>query len=431
MAKLPATFEVSITSLSPSGEGKGDFNTRKISVWGAFPGDVVRVRPVRVSKHDAKAVIATIIKPCEARRTAFDAHWISCGPWQVISEDAQAVYKKEMVRKEFSAAKMSLPEDFELVTSDAKTHYRNKMEFSFVDTPEGISIGLHDRGRHWYTHPHESCALAHEKINELGNSVARELRRHGVRAADCKSLIVRYSYFEDKCVAALFAVRKDFPRIAIDDATCKSFGVFYSDPTSPVSKTTEILQQDGELSLVEQVGGARLKYFYENFFQVNPPAFEKVIAYMKAQMEPNYKVGVDLYCGVGTIGLALAGHFCELRSVEFDARAAETVRENAAANGIKNVSVWGGEAEKQPLSEILNGADMIMLDPPRAGMHPKVIKALLASNVPNIWYVSCNHKSQARDMMALGAQYKIKRARLFDFYPQTPHVESVLLLEKK
>ena len=172
------------------------------------------------------------------------------------------------------------------------------------------------------------------------------------------------------------------------------------------------------------------KYFYDSFFQINPPVFENVLAYIRQQIDRG-RILVDLYSGVGTIGFNLAGQFEKVFSVESDERALVAAGENRQNHQLENVTIMSGLAEKADLRIILVAADTLIVDPPRSGLHPKVTKAILEACPECFIYVSCNPLTQANDLAVLKEKYQIRDWRLFDLYPQTPHVESVLVLERK
>jgi tRNA/tmRNA/rRNA uracil-C5-methylase (TrmA/RlmC/RlmD family) len=201
-------------------------------------------------------------------------------------------------------------------------------------------------------------------------------------------------------------------------------------PITPATKTTEVLFKKGNDFIEEEISGVNLKYYYDSFFQINPSAFESIIKYLKENIRDN-KVLVDLYSGVGTIGFCLHKKFKEIHMVEFDKKASDISLENAKLNNIKNVQSYGGETEKQDLMQFLTSNDTLVVDPPRSGMHPKAIKQIIDIVPKNFIYISCNPFTQLRDMKEFSQKYRIMNWRLFDLYPQTPLLESVLILIKK
>ena len=428
--KLPAQFELKIDKLANNGEGVGFLNGKEVNIFGAFPGEIVLAKPTTRKKKIWKAELLEVIKESKNRRKEKESHYLSCGPWQTIDEKLQLKYKKESVEKAFLEARLpNLPKP-EIIESDDKFNYRNKMEFSFTEIDGELNLALHKRYRHGKYSELNDCCLAANKINEVSRYVLAELKTRKIQNKQLKNLLLRYSAKEDKCLAILFVVDKDIELFGMENKNILGWQIIYSDPLSPVTKTTETLFKEGGNSIIENISGIDLKYYYNSFFQINPKAFEKIIEYLKENIESN-KVLVDLYSGVGTIGLCLNEKFEEIHFVEFDKKASEISLENAKLNNIENVQTYGGEAEKQDLIQFLSSSDTLIVDPPRSGMHPKAIKQILEIGPENFIYVSCNPHTQLRDMLDLSQKYRIINWRLFDLYPQTPHLESVLILVKK
>ena len=428
--KLPPEFELKIDKLANNGEGVGFLNGKEINVFGAFPGEIILAKPTTRKKKVWKAELLEITKPSKERRKEKENHYLSCGPWQTIDEKSQLEFKRKMVVKAFEDnldGKLPKPE---IVESNRKYNYRNKMEFSFTEIDGNLSLALHKRYRHGQYSELETCCLAEQKINEVSGIVIDELRKRKIKNKQLKNLLVRYSAKEDKCLVMLFVVDREIELFAANDESILGWHIIYSDPLSPVTKTTEILYREGSDTIIENISGVDLKYYYDSFFQINPSAFEKIINYLDENIGKN-KVLVDLYSGVGTIGLSLSKKFQEIHLVEFDKKASEISLENAKFNKIANVQAYGGETEKQDLIQFLSSSDTLIIDPPRSGMHPKAIKQIIDIAPENFIYVSCNPFTQLRDMQKIISKYKIVNWRLFDLYPQTPHLESVLILAKK
>ncbi len=431
--KLPPQFELKIDKLANNGEGVGFLDGKEINVFGAFPGEIILAKPTTRKKRIWKAELLELIKPNKKRRESSETHYLSCSPWQTIDEKTQLKYKKEMVINAFEKvleAKLPKLPNPKIIESENKFHYRNKMEYSFTIVEGKLSLALHKRYRHGQYSELESCCLAEKKINEVSQIVLDELKKRKIGNSQLKNLLLRYSAKEDKCLVALFVVDKGVELFKINNENVLGWQIIYSDPLSPTTKTTEILLKEGGDTIVENISGINLRYYYDSFFQINPKAFEDIIDYLSENIQEN-KVLVDLYSGVGTIGLCLNKKFSEIHLVEFDKKASEISLENAIFSNIKNVQVYGGEAEKQELANYLSENDTLIVDPPRSGMHPKAIKQILEIAPENFIYISCNPFTQLRDMLEFSEKYRIVKWQLFDLYPQTPHLESVLILSKK
>ncbi|MFH0891706.1 MAG: methyltransferase [Candidatus Falkowbacteria bacterium] len=430
--KLPSQFEVKIEKFSFAGEGVGRYGGREVFVYGALPGETVMARPLKKRRKGITAGFLEVIKPAAARRPAAEDHFFSCSPWQIIPEELQFKYKRESAERMFRESAGKLPQsDPGIVGGERLWHYRNKMEFSFTENKSGgLSLALHKRGSRYECWPLTGCAIAHERINACAGEIVKTLAAQNIKREQLKYLLIRYGYFEDKCLAALFVADENFPVGGADIPGLAGWRIIYSDPRTPATVTTKVLHEEGRDYLTEEISGLKLKYYYDSFFQTNPPAFSGLLSYLKDNIRPGGTL-IDLYSGVGTIGFSLARDFERVISVEFDLRAAEAARFNLSVNKIANAAVIGGAAEKQDLSVILSKADTVIVDPPRTGLHPKVIKAILEKAPENFIYISCNPLTQARDFALFKKKYRARHWRLFDLYPQTPHMESVIIMEKR
>jgi 23S rRNA (uracil1939-C5)-methyltransferase len=430
--KLPPRFAVKIEKLIFSGEGIGRYENRPVFVMGALPGETVLVRPLKKNRHGIKAAIIEITEPAPGRRPAREGHYLSCSPWQVIPEETQRRYKRDAVIDLFARASGAKPAiDPEIVASEKPWHYRNKMEFSFFAGKNGdLSLAFHQRGRWGEYCALEDCALAHERINEVARNIIEVLRARGVKTAALKNLVLRYSYFEDKCLAALFVVDRDFKIFDLEIPDLAGTKIIYSDPRTPAAVATAVLHEQGRDCLTEEILGIKLKYHTDSFFQINPPAFADLLRYIRGYVAASDCL-VDLYSGVGTIGYCLSDVFARVVSVESDLPAVAAARDNLLTNKLENVILLEGAAEKQDLPALLAAAGTIIVDPPRSGLHPRVIREILRAVPEQFIYVSCNPATQARDFALLKEKYRIRHWRLFDLYPQTPHVESVIIAERK
>ena len=432
--RLPPHFDVTIKKLVPSGEGLGHFENRRIFVYGVMPEDQVRVRPVKVGRYAARAAVVDILEASPLRRAPQDEHFAISSPWQIMPEEKQLEYKKALAKEIFQQKAGRPPfETVEITPSPENWHYRNKMEFCFAEDSEGkLTIAAYERARFNSFVPLKVCHLAHKKINTCLARIMDILNEKKVSCRQLKNIVIRYSYYEDKCIAVLYAVDKDFSCFDVAHEDLEGWTIVFSDPLSPAAKTTKVLYHTGRDFLIEKMGGLFLKYYYDSFFQISPPAFEEVLSYVNSHVEPYGKGNllVDLYAGVGTIGFYLADKFREVYSIEYDGRSTEAAQDNARKNSLKNVTLISDPAERTDLRNILSKADVLILDPPRSGLHPKALRAIVAHAPPRLVYVSCNPKTQAQDFASLQGKYKAVKWRLFDLHPQTPHVESVLILER-
>jgi tRNA/tmRNA/rRNA uracil-C5-methylase (TrmA/RlmC/RlmD family) len=240
--------------------------------------------------------------------------------------------------------------------------------------------------------------------------------------------VVRESKSNEKLLAILFAKAESIPKFSVDDIPgLAGFIVFHSTEKSPASVPTKELWRWGESELHQLVLGTDIVYSWDSFFQNNVPMFEAAMEEMQKAVPDNANV-LELYSGVGTIGLLLAKRAMHVHGVEIVQGAVDSAKQNAELAKILNYVAECIPAEKMD-ARLLDKRDVLVLDPPRSGLHPKVIGMILEKKPPVVIYLSCNPETQARDYSMLKDLYNIESVTGFDFYPETPHLESLAILK--
>jgi 23S rRNA (uracil1939-C5)-methyltransferase len=251
------------------------------------------------------------------------------------------------------------------------------------------------------------------------------LNRKKIFAGDLKSLVFR-SNKKGECVAALFVKIEEFDEFEIPDSL-KGLVCYYSNPKSPASVKTAKLSQKGDIKLSDLVCGTNLEYDVDSFFQVNVPVFEKAIEDIRTNLASDTKELTDFYGGVGSIGV-LTAQGKPLKIVEVHKDSAKMAKENLAKLNLRNAEVICLPGEES-LDSIVEDSTIIV-DPPRAGLHKKVVQTISEIKPKQVVYLSCNPVTQARDVkILLEAGYKISFAKGYNFFPKTPHIESLVVLE--
>jgi len=432
MAKISFPIEVMMEKLTPGGEGVGFYDGIPVHVYGLFPGEKGLIQPRRkVTRKKIEGYYDSILEPADFRREPEEEHYLSCSPWQVIPENKQREYKKSLAVQLFKPLMNgNLVVEPEIDSTDLVWGYRNKMEFSFAEDNEGkLATAFYQRSKYNRFAVASGCRLCPQTVNECLQKIVGILREKGFSKSDFKNLGFRYSFMENQCLATLYVKREDFPVFDVSIDHVAGWRIVYSTPLSPAACVTKVLHEQGRSSLVEKVNGFSFEYPMDSFFQINPLTFGLVLDFVKEHKRGKSCL-VDLYSGVGTFGIALSPFFEKVVCVESDALAAEIIRKNSFRNNVKNISVISSPAEKTALKEIFTLADTLIVDPNRGGLHPKVTKAISDFGTQHFIYVSCNQVTQAQDFSQLKQNYEIAAWRLFDLYPQTPHVESVLVLER-
>lgn len=427
-----ATFPIVETTLDRivgGGQALGTYpDGRKMFVWGGLPGETVKVQVTKKRSKLVEGRVVEVLKPSPERIEAVDPEsYLSTSPWQIMKPEAEAHYKAALIEEAFELHDIVLPNAIEVKTDGVRFGYRNKVEFSFywdteTDTLELAFFVRASKGKI----PVEGTSLALEPINVLARAIRDTLRTKSIEARSLKTLLIRCDQ-NGNCVWQLY-VKDRWDDIITDQEAAKlpAVGgeVIFSDPRSPASRITERLGSFGQTVLTDSILGTEFSYATESFFQVNIPMYETALSDMKQWLErPSV---VDMYSGVGTIGLTIGGETPVL--VELDESAVREMRRNTTA--LKSKAKVVHAASETALDYIERDADII-LDPPRAGLHADVVRRLLDVRPKRIVYLSCNPVTQARDVAMLAEAYGIRHHTGYNFFPATPHIEHLVVLDLK
>jgi 23S rRNA (uracil1939-C5)-methyltransferase len=269
----------------------------------------------------------------------------------------------------------------------------------------------------------QGSELAMPALDKAAHAVLAELQKNNPRAGDLKTIIVRCSQ-DGQAVVALYTKLNSFDKITLPEGV-KGLRVYYSDPKSPASVPTKLLYELGDAHLTDRLQGREFTYDVDSFFQVNLPIFDQALARIKENFADQAEL-VDMYAGTGSIGLSVSSRAVDL--IELDPATVAMARLNADASDL-DVTVVETSSEKA-LDYIVSDKPLIF-DPPRAGLHEKVVNRTLAALPPRIAYLSCNPATQARDLARLTEAYTITYFETFNFFPHTPHIETLAILERK
>ncbi len=411
-------IEVSIEKLVHGGQGLGTLpDGRKVFVWGALTGERVMVEVLKGKRSYAEAIAREIIEPSPMRIEPREANYLATSPWQIVKFAAENDYKKRIVEELFVQAHVPLP-DFEMTAAGDEWHYRNKMEYSFWGDDDGLHLALYDRGTH-----HKSIVtgseLALPAVDAGARALVAEMQQHSPRAGDLKSLVVRANQ-RGEAVAALFVKLETFRKLTLPPEL-KGLRVYYSNPKSPASVPTKLIDEQGDVTLSDELLGKTYRYDVDSFFQVNIPVVSEALRRIAEQVKGDDIV--DMYAGVGSIGLSVAAKRVTL--VELDPATAAMARLNAANSGLEAEVV---EASTEKVLDCIVPDVPVIFDPPRAGLHDHVVARTLEVKSPQVVYLSCNPATQARDLAKLQEAYDISYFEGFNFFPHTPHIETLAVL---
>lgn len=413
--------EVKVGRLVHGGQGLGELpDGKKVFVWNALPSETVRVRLIRNKRSYAEAVAEDIIVASPERTTPREENYLSTSPWQMMAFTAENKYKAEIVDELFKREKVDLPSHGPVVHTGPEWHYRNKMEYSFWGDEAGLHLALHQRGSHGKQIV-QGSKLAIPAVDAAAGAIVGQLSIRNTRAGDLKTIIVRCNQ-KGEAVAALYTKLTKFSRLALPQEL-KGLRVYHSNPKSPASVATELLYELGDCRLADTLLGKEFEYDVDSFFQVNLPVYEKALQSIKQHVTAD---PTDMYSGVGSIGLSVAKKHAIL--IETDPATTIMAQRNFTASGLRGSVV---QAAAEQALEYITPDNPVIFDPPRAGLHPRVVEACLATLPPQIIYLSCNPATQARDLRLLQASYGVKFFEIYNFFPRTPHIETLAVLTRK
>ena len=434
MMKQHPPVTVTLSAIIGGGQAIGTLEEgKKVLVWGGLPLETVEVAVTKKKSKYLEGTVETVISASNERVAPKDPEsYLSTSPWQIMKFEAEQHYKSALIEEAFELHDIVLPQPITVYSDEHEYGYRNKIEFSFwydTDT-EKLSLAFFRRGTHGKISV-EGTSLASPAITDVSRVIIKILNDLKVGGRDLKTLLIRSNangdvawqlYVKNESIdggAIITAVEAAYPSICAE--------VIYSNPKSPASVITKRLAASSETALSDTILDVPFRYATEGFFQINLPVYEQALRDMKKWIANDTPV-IDLYSGVGTIGLTIGGD--DVTLIELNEHAVREMKRNIYELGMKGKAKPILAASEDATEHIIAEATIIV-DPPRAGLHDDVIDRLLDVQPARIIYLSCNPVTQARDIGKLGEVYGIRHHQGYNFFPRTPHIEHLVILDKK
>ncbi len=456
---------ITITDYAAEGKSLVRHDGKVIFVSGAIPGDIVNIQIGKSKKDWAEGRATAIIEPAPDRLTPFCKHFGNCGgcKWQMLPYEKQLQYKQQEVEQNLKRiGKIDLPEIMPIIGSEQTVHYRNKLEFTFSNkrflTNEEINTdaALVQQNALGYHAPRifdkiidiTTCHLLADVNNDIRNTVRDfatekafefyDIRNH---TGWLRNIIIRYTTTGELMVNICLNHDAEADRIALFDHLLSkvpsiSTLLYTINPkwNDSIYDLTPMVYH-GKGYVVEKLGDLQFIISPKSFFQTNTKQAEKLYQITKdfAALNGN-EVVYDLYCGTGSIGIFVSDQAKKIIGVEVIEDAIEDAKKNAALNNIHHAEFFAGDVIKICNDDFFKKhgrPDVVITDPPRVGMHEKLVLKLLEMEAPKIVYVSCNTATQARDLGLLAEKYKVEKVQPVDMFPHTHHIECVVLLTLK
>ena len=455
---------VRIESVAAEGKALAKVDGAVLFVPFAVPGDIVDVKVTKKKKNYMEGYILRLVTPSEHRIEPFCSHFGICGgcKWQPLPYPMQLQAKQQQVYDQLvRIGHLDVPEISPIVPSDETVYYRNKLEFTFSDRrwiyqdedPDGLSpaqrcgLGFHVGRFFDKVLDIKHCYLQKDPSNQIRLFIKEYAVSHGLpffnirehtgflrnmfirstEAGDIMLIICFYHEDAEARTALLDAVSEAFPQIS------SLYYVINGKANDSVADQECILYK-GDEAIYEHMEGLRFKIGPKSFYQTNTrQAFKLYSVAREFAGLTGEETVYDLYTGTGTIAQFVSSKARKVIGIEYVPEAICDARENALANGITNCEFFAGD-----MKDILTDSfvsqhgrpDVVILDPPRAGIHPDVAQVILNAEPERIVYVSCNPASQARDLAILCSRYRITAVRPVDMFPHTHHVENVVRLDR-
>lgn len=408
---------------------------RKAFVWGGLPGETATFRVTKKKSRMVEGVVEEITTASPERIEPLDPDsYLSTSPWQIMNFEAEQHHKAQLIDEAFELHHITLPTPTDIYTDGIEYGYRNKVEFSWygeIDAISGVDtldLAFFRRGTRGKIAVN-GTSLARDEINQLAIAIRDLLRTKPVTARNLKTLLIRCDQ-DGNCVWQLYLKDEIADLITTDEAAqlpAQGGEVIFSNPKSPASVITKRLMSFGDIVLSDTILGTPFRYATEGFFQVNVPIYEQSLKDMAEWIgqDVDSRPTVDMYSGVGTIGLTIGSPDTVL--VEINEHAVREMQRNITELGRDATAVLA--ASEQALDYITSDRTIIV-DPPRAGLHADVVARLLDQAPGRIIYLSCNPVTQARDVELLLVKYRIVHTQGYNFFPRTPHIEHLVVLDK-
>ena len=464
--KLDLVLEdITIESVAAEGKALAHYDGAVVFVESAVPGDVVDIRIIKKKPNYMEGFVVKMKKPSEHRLKPFCEHFGFCGgcKWQPLPYEMQLQSKQQQVWDQLvRLGHLDIPPISPILGSENTRFYRNKLEFTFssrrwfmkdedpstLSPEECCGLGFHVGKFFDKVLDIKRCWLQRDPSNDIRNFIREYTLKHGfeyfdirantgfirnmfIRTTEAGDVMLIVCFFHDDLSRreGLFeAVLEAFPQI-------KSLYYVINHKLNDSISDQECILYKGEDAIYEQMEGLKFKIGPKSFYQTNSPQAYRLYSVARdLACLTGSEVVYDLYTGIGTIAQFVSGRASKVIGIEYVPEAIEDAVANAAANGITNCEFFAGDMKDILTPDFVaehGRPDVIILDPPRAGIHPDVAEVILGAEPDRIVYVSCNPASQARDLAILGRKYTITAVQPVDMFPHTQHVENVCALKLK
>lgn len=470
--KKPLLENIEVEAVAAEGNGLAHVDGQVLFVSQAIPGDVVDVQVNKVRRGYMSGYVRKLVKPSEKRAVPFCPHYGVCGgcTWQILPYSDQIAFKQQQVFDQLTRiGHLNIPEISPILGSEKIEYYRNKLEYTFsnrrwvlseeesenLPDEERFGLGFHISGFFDKVLDIKDCHLQREPTNAIRLFIKDYAVQHNLSFYDLRqnrgflrTMMVRTTSTGENMLLISFgneAQGRDEDIKALLDAVVDKFpeinSLHYVINTRGNDALGDLkcIHYSGAEAVYEKMENLRFKIGPKSFYQTNSEQAYRLYSVVRDFVREGIAEGekpviYDLYTGTGTIALFLSSLASKVVGIEYVPEAIEDAKINASENGITNSEFFAGDMKDVLSGEFItrHGApDIVVLDPPRAGIHPDVAKVLMETAPERMVYVSCNPATQARDLAIFAEKYNIIHVQPVDMFPHTTHVENVVSLVKR
>lgn len=395
-------MKITIQKIIYPGRSLGLSENKTILTDEGLPGETVEIIPIEEKKNYIEAKTTKIITPSVSRITPCCSHYQTCSPYQYIDYKTQLAIKESQLKEIFpNTLIISVP-------SPEIWGYRNKIKLAVIWKNKKAGLAYHIPESRDKFIQIESCCLVSENVNKFLASFIETVNKENLTSIE--EVEVRESYSNKELML-----------------TIRPYGKLESKLNTLFSKFNA-----KNTYIEETISGKTFRIGPESFFQINVPMLGEALKEMQKSLNQDKKeIIADLYCGIGIFGISLSPYVKEVIGIESAPGNISFLKSNLKLNKIKNFRLYEGLCEKLFPSLMTGNIDTLILDPPRKGLDNMLCQNIILSSIKKIIYLSCNPVTLSRDLKIIGASYVIKTLQLFDFFPQTLHIETLAILEKK
>ncbi|WP_291566346.1 MULTISPECIES: 23S rRNA (uracil(1939)-C(5))-methyltransferase RlmD [unclassified Clostridium] len=444
-------YEFLIETTEFPGKGVAFYEGEKVAIKNTLPGQKVRAKVTKKNSNGVEAKLMEVLEDVDYKITPHCEISNQCGGCShaFLSYEKQLELKSEQILKLLDNAGITGYEFLGIEGSPKELEYRNKMEFTFGDMEKGgeLTLGMHVKNQNFSIITVDKCKIVDEDFRTILHATLEHFRKTDLpyykvlkHEGYLRNLVVRKAINTGEILVNIVTTTQkeyDFTpyieELSSLELKGKITGIIHTlnDSLSDVVQADKVEILYGRAYIIENLLGLNFKINPFAFFQTNTKGAERLYSIVRDFLgDSDSKVVFDLYCGTGTIGQIVAPNAKKVIGIELIEEAVEAAKENAKLNNLNNCEFIAGDVAKV-IQNITAKPDIIILDPPRAGVHPVALDYVIKFNAKEIIYVSCNPKTLATDLQVLTADgYKVEKVKLKDMFPHTPHCEAVMKLIK-